>query len=374
MAAPDAPSPHSSPLRQAFRAVVPRSVRTLLHAAIVAPTRWPGFVARQTRRAWWRIAEAMSPPRQPGLFFWQLQRAPGRLFNAIRHANWNVQRSARHAGWEMQRSMRRTSWQMRRSARVIDNKARSLHPRRWRLPRLFGRSDSAFAPDLPSFPHALARLQQHDLGIRSIINIGAGSGGDTDFVQRAWPDARTLLIEMDAGFEADYVALKSKLPNLSWAICAAGPHDGVGRMQKSDLGGVGGAIDLDGGSEAGAPVQFKRIDTLVREHGLDGPFFLRFDTHGFELDVLAGAAETLANTALIMMEVYNFKLRFTGGNNLTFDEMSLHMKSLGFRCVDICDPLYRPGDLALWQMHLFFIRADHPLWADASYSKPASGG
>jgi hypothetical protein len=69
-----------------------------------------------------------------------------------------------------------------------------------------------------------------------------------------------------------------------------------------------------------------------------------------------------------MMEVYNFKLNFVGGKNLTFDEMSLHMKSLGFRCVDFCEPLFRPGDLALWQMHMIFIRDDHPTWNRNSYS------
>lgn len=294
MDAPDAPKANS--LREAFRSLVPRAVRAALHAALLAPTRWPGFIVRQARRAGWRIAESLS--------------ALGR-----------------------------------RAAPVFDQ---------------------------PSFAHALARMERHALSVRSIINIGAGSGGDTAFVQRAWPQARTLLVEMDDRFEPAYRNLKADLPDLAWAICAAGPHDQIGRMQKSDIGGVGGAIDLDGASATGAPVQFKRIDTLVREHGLEGPFFLRFDTHGFELDVLAGAAETLRDTALIMMEVYNFKLKFTGDKNLTFDEMSLHMKSLGFRCIDICDPMHRPGDMALWQMHLFFIRADHPLWADSSYSKPAA--
>lgn len=326
MAAPD----HSSPLRQAYRAVVPRPVRAAFHGAL-------GLV----RRFYWRIAEQMSPPRQPGLFFWQLRRAPSRFVNAMRTPAHHARKKFEH--WS--------------------------DIRYW-LPRR-----APAAPDQPSFAHALARMERHALGVRSIVNIGAGSGRDSGFVQRAFPGARTLLIEMDAGFEADYHQLQRELPDLVWEICAAGPHDDVGRMQKSDLGGgVGGAIDLTGDAAAGAPVQFKRIDTLVREHALAGPYFLRFDTHGFELEVLAGATETLKQTALIMMEVYNFKLRFTNNRNLTFDEMSLHMKSLGFRCVDMCDPLYRPGDLALWQMHLFFIREDHPLWANTSYSPPRESG
>jgi len=320
MSAPDAPAPQTNALRQAFRALVPRPVRAALHGGLKVVARAPGAAARQVRRAGWAVAQSMSPPRQPGLFFWHMRRTPSRLAH------------------------------------------------------LFRRRDKEPALDEPSFQHALLRLQRHDLGIRSIVNIGAGSGGDTEHVQRIWPGARTLLVEMDARFEPEYRKLKAAMPDLVWDICAAGPHDEIGRMQKADIGGVGGALDLDGASSASLPVQVKRIDTLVREHGLAPPYFLRFDTHGFELDILAGAKETLRETALIQMEVYNFKLGFTGGKNLTFDEMSLHMKSLGFRCVDLCDPLYRPGDRALWQMHLFFIRADHPLFAQTGYAAAVERG
>jgi FkbM family methyltransferase len=283
-----AQTPDASPLRQAFRALVPRLVRAALHAAMLAPARWPGVIARQAKRAGRRLAVLMTSP------------APVARF------------------------------------------------------------------DKPSFQDALLRLQQHDLAIRSIVNIGAGSGGDTEFVQRMWPEACTLLVEMDARFEPGFRKLKADIPNLAWDICAAGPHDGAGAMSKTTV--LGGSIDPDGNMASSTPVQFKRIDTLVREHRLEAPYFLRFDTHGFELDVLAGATETLQRTALIMMEVYNFKLAYTKGLNFTFDEMSLHMKSLGFRCIDICDPLFRPGDHALWQMHLFFIRADHPLFSNSRYS------
>jgi FkbM family methyltransferase len=303
----------------------------------------------------------MTPPHQPGLFFWQVRNLPKTTMRALRRAGWQLREmmSVAHTPglllWHVKRAPSRL-WSF------------LVHPSRWRFPS-FKPAPPAF--DRPSFAHALQRLHRHDLAIRSIVNIGAGSGQDSAVVQSMWPEARTLLVEMDAAFEPGYRELQRELPNLSWDICAAGPEDGIGRMQKSDLGGgVGGALDLEGASDIGADVQIKRIDTLVREHALEPPYFLRFDTHGFELDILKGATETLRQTALIMMECYNFKLAFTGDRNLTFDEMSLHMKSLGFRCVDMCDPLYRPGDRALWQMHLFFIRADHPLWSNASYSRP----
>ncbi|HYD72976.1 MAG TPA: hypothetical protein VEF55_07540, partial [Candidatus Binatia bacterium] len=233
MAAPDASPPDTNPLRQAFRQIVPRPLRAFLHGAAKAVAGAPGFVLRQARRAGWAIADAMSTRRQPGLFFWHLKRAPGRFISGLRHANWEMQRSARHANWRMQRSARHTRWEMQRSARVMTNHAQALSRRRWRF-ALFGRRHEP-ALDQPFFGDALARMQSHDLGIRSIINIGAGSGGDTEFVQRAWPEARTLLIEMDAAFEDAYRDLKRAVPNLAWDICAAGPEDKLGRMQKTDI-------------------------------------------------------------------------------------------------------------------------------------------
>jgi len=115
----------------------------------------------------------------------------------------------------------------------------------------------------------------------------------------------------------------------------------------------------------------RQIDGLVAERGLRGPFFLKFDTHGAELAILAGARKTLGETGLIMMEVYNFKLNFTGGKNLTFDEMCIHLRTLGFRMVDLCLPLHRPGDGVFWQAHFFFVQASHPVFKSNSYKAPS---
>jgi FkbM family methyltransferase len=225
-------------------------------------------------------------------------------------------------------------------------------------------------PNAPSLPHALTRLSQHKLGVRSMISLGAGRGDDTPSFLNLWPGANALLIEMDEQFEPDFKALQQRMPDLRYEICAAAGEDRQGLLHKTNK--VGGAIITDPNATVGGarPVTFKRLDTLVREHDLKPPHFVKFDTHGAELEILSGADQTLADTALIMMECYNFKLRFMDFKNLTFDEMSLHMKSLGFRCIDMCDPLYRPGDHALWQMHLFFMRADHPTFERTSYSAP----
>jgi len=96
------------------------------------------------------------------------------------------------------------------------------------------------------------------------------------------------------------------------------------------------------------------LDSVVRERALKPPFILKLDTHGFEVPILEGAKNTLNETLLLVVEVYNFQL---SPQSLRFHEIIAYLEQRGFRCVDICDPIFRQ-DGVLWQLDLFFMRAD----------------
>ena len=215
------------------------------------------------------------------------------------------------------------------------------------------------------FRDCFERLSRKSVKLGSLINIGAGRGDDIGAFRTYWPEIEALMIDMDPRFEPTWKGLAKTYP-VKYAICGAGAEDKEGFYSKTN--DVGGALVDRMPDKVGETTRIRRVDTLVAEHNMPGPYFLKFDTHGVELDVLKGAAETLKATNLIMMEVYNFKLRFAGGKNLTFDEMSLHMKSIGFRCIDMCDPLFRPNDHVLWQFHMIFFRDDHPIWKNVGYN------
>ena len=204
---------------------------------------------------------------------------------------------------------------------------------------------------------SLARLSR--IPVASLISLGAGSGGDSVFVASRWPGARLLMIEANPEHEPALRAA-SKAEFVDYVICAAGRDDGVVPFDASSPSG--GAIVASGGAERPA----RSVDSLVAERRLPPPYFLKFDTHGAELDILEGAGQTLAQTSLIMMEVYNFRLNYAS-RPMRFHEMCAHLETLGFRCIDLCDPLYRPRDGALWQMHLFFTRDDDPAFSSNSY-------
>ncbi len=107
------------------------------------------------------------------------------------------------------------------------------------------------------------------------------------------------------------------------------------------------------------------VDALLRDRGLPPPYLLKLDTHGFEVPILEGAAESLRQTQLVVVEAYNFRIE---NESLLFHEMCGYMGGKGFRCIDLCDPMHRPKDGALWQFDLFFLPAAREEFTSNRYS------
>ena len=93
-------------------------------------------------------------------------------------------------------------------------------------------------------------------------------------------------------------------------------------------------------------------------------YFMKLDTHGFEVPILDGASQTLTETDVIIMECYNFRI---APECLLFFEMCDYLKGFGFRCIDLVDPHHRPYDDSLWQMDLVFVRENRPEFLHPSY-------
>jgi hypothetical protein len=131
--------------------------------------------------------------------------------------------------------------------------------------------------------------------------------------------------------------------------------------------------DLDGSGIYGGTcegrgrvVPMATVDAVVREERLLPPFLLKLDTHGYELPILAGAAETLAHTALLVIEVYNFSISPTA---VPFWDLCATLAARGFRPADVCGLMRRSRDGLFWQADIFFLPAKHPCFLDVRYSK-----
>lgn len=169
------------------------------------------------------------------------------------------------------------------------------------------------------------------------------------------------MIEAQPAHELSLSRLRKTEQSIDYIIAAAGDCDGESYFAAGDLfGGVASHEPLQGNC---IRVPMVRLDSLLRNRSLDSPFLLKLDTHGFEVPILEGAVEVLSRTELLVVEVYNFQIT---PQSLRFHEIIAYLEARGFRCVDICDPLFRK-DGVLWQMDLFFMRADSAEFSSNSY-------
>jgi FkbM family methyltransferase len=204
--------------------------------------------------------------------------------------------------------------------------------------------------------------QAGDHAIASIIDLGAAQGNWSRMALSLFPDARVIGVD----------PLKERVPHLERLKAENARFDFVPAVAGGDDGGsVDLAVteDLDGSSVNGAygqmrTVPVQSVDGIAMRAGLRGPYFLKFDTHGFEKPILESAPRVLEETCFIVMEAYNY--RHTP-ETLLFHEMIAYLGEKGFRVSHLVDVLNRPRDGTLWQVDLLFARADDPMFASNAF-------
>lgn len=207
----------------------------------------------------------------------------------------------------------------------------------------------------PTFDGALKRLRARNIRFGTILDVGASDGRWTRSVLKHFPHANYFCIEAQSVHQPALKQLCAEHPNVGYLISAAGGEEGkVYFWDKDPFGGVASHEPL--GKDC-AVLPMTTIDAQVRQRKLEPPFLIKLDTHGFEVPILTGAAESLLQTEALMIEVYNFASRPPA---LPFHEMCAYLAERQFRCVDLYDPLYRPRDNVLWQMDMVFLRASRP--------------
>jgi FkbM family methyltransferase len=211
-----------------------------------------------------------------------------------------------------------------------------------------------------SMAEGLKRMKTLGISPATIIDIGAAQGTWTEKALAYWPASNYILVEPLMEQQATLQELKRLHPNIDFHLAVAGETAGETWLNISD--------DLDGSGVYGfespntRKVPVLRIDDICKD--LSGDFLIKLDTHGYEVPILKGASSALQRTSLLIIEVYGFYISPTC---LLFNQLSSYLEDLGFRLIDIVDTMRRPGDKAFWQADAFFIRKDHPVFANNNY-------
>lgn len=179
----------------------------------------------------------------------------------------------------------------------------------------------------------------------TMIDVGVDRG--TPDIYDAYPDAKFLLVDPLFESEGHVQKWKGKI-DFDFECCALGSKAGkvtmnipstiqkVRTSRASALEFVGGNKDQFA-SFAQREVPVKRLDTLTKNY--TGPFGLKIDIEGFEVEVLKGATRTLKQTEFVLAEG-SVKRRYADGYR--FSELVGIMAKNGFEILDFLRPI-RPN-------------------------------
>ncbi|KIT15556.1 FkbM family methyltransferase [Jannaschia aquimarina] len=183
-----------------------------------------------------------------------------------------------------------------------------------------------------------------------IIDVGVLNG--TPFLYDAFPDSHFILVDP---LEESGAAIAAKWSHLSYEfhLTAAGASPGQldllvepGRLARSSASRRAGPP-----SATPRPIFVTPLDRITQ--GRPGPFGLKIDTEGHEIEVLKGATETLKRCEFVIAEV-SIKKRFAGGYR--FSDMIGFMADHGFEAHSFLSGLTRAPRMS----DVLFLPADDP--------------
>jgi len=207
------------------------------------------------------------------------------------------------------------------------------------------------------------------LGFQPRTLIDAGVADATPELYESFKNASILLIEPLVEFEPFLRRVCSSY-NAQYVLAAAGPAPGSATFNvHPDKFGSSLLKEVDGASVDGVSrtVPVITIDEECAKRNLSGPYLIKVDVQGAELQVLAGAARTLRETEAVVLEVSLFGFLIGGPQ---FYDIVQRMKESGFVAYDIFGAHYRPLDGALAQVDMIFVREDGLFRRSHAYATP----
>jgi FkbM family methyltransferase len=209
------------------------------------------------------------------------------------------------------------------------------------------------APSLPRNSHlaSLTLLERQGFTGATVLDIGAAEGAFFlhRHMQKLFLSAKHFFIDAMQENEAVYEKLKRAF-GTDHAITALSCVEGEVAVRIDPTFYNTHLVGLQTERyEETRRVRLTKLDSVVAERGLVGPYVLKLDVQGAEVDVLRGSLKTLEQATVVVAEIQIFHER----DNLL--DLLFFMQSRGFVLFDITDQSYYPSSSTMYQCYATFI-------------------
>ena len=189
------------------------------------------------------------------------------------------------------------------------------------------------------------QLSRHGFEVKTIFDVGVDAG--TPFLYDAFPDTDFVLVDPISESEQRVSAWADKI-NYTFYCCALGDEEGEAEINlptttrrtaisRASLEEFSDQYKENFESIEKRVVPVQTLDNIAAN--FEGPFGIKVDTEGFEMNVLAGAQECLSRTEFVIVEA-SVRERFKNGYR--FSELVGFLGKHGFEILEFLRPI-RPN-------------------------------
>lgn len=213
--------------------------------------------------------------------------------------------------------------------------------------------------EVPSMESSFRNLRKLGFAPQFIVDIGAFNGEWAALARGEFPEASVLMLEAQENKRPILEAVKAAgHGKIDYRIAVMGEQDGKAIVfHEYENSPTASSMLQDFASTPTRQVEGKlrTLDSILQSDRFPKPDLIKLDVQGYELEVLKGASQALANTDAVLMEVSMIELY---QNSPVLHDVTAFMAERGFRAYDICSLLRRPLDEALCQVDIIFVKAD----------------
>ncbi|ODR92454.1 FkbM family methyltransferase [Sinorhizobium alkalisoli] len=178
--------------------------------------------------------------------------------------------------------------------------------------------------------YSAAYLKRYAFEINTFVDVGVYKGSPVFY--EVFKDKKLVLIDPQPD-TMEQAADSVRGLDFDYIQSGAGATRGVATLS---LEGPSSSLmkRIDWKRQPGQTIEIEvaTLDELLAKKEYAGPFGIKVDTEGFDLDVLKGAEQTLRETHFVFTEA-SLRRRFEGGYR--FSELIAYMAEQGFEVADV---------------------------------------